>query len=137
MLGVNKYPQAFIDASRARVKAQVASYRKMQKAAKSDSATAAFEPEFFNNMVIVLDSYFVHRLRGIEGKDGNPLNEVRMLCNSLVQNGGVMTADKTIRMKPADTVLQYDFGDTIAVTAADFTRLADAYFAEIESKFAG
>ena len=30
----------------------------------------------FNNMTLVLDRYFVHRLRTVTGKDGNPLNQL-------------------------------------------------------------
>lgn len=45
-------------------------------------------------------SYFVHRTRNIEGKDGSPLNEVRMLCNSMMHNHDVMTADGTIKYDP-------------------------------------
>jgi hypothetical protein len=41
-----------------------------------------------NLAVLLLDHLFVYRLTGIEGKDGNPLNEVRVLCNSIVLNGG-------------------------------------------------
>ena len=85
-------------------------------------------------MVLTLDSYFTHRARALEGKDGNPLNEVRVLCNSLVQNGGLLAPDKTIRLKPATSVLGYDAGDEISVTEDAFVRLSDAFFAEIESK---
>jgi hypothetical protein len=38
----------------------------------------AFETLLFNNMILVLDRNFVHRLRMVIGKDGNPLNEVEL-----------------------------------------------------------
>ena len=47
-----------------------------------------FEQRFFNDQVLILDNMFVHRLTGIEGKDGNPLNEVRVLCNSIFAQPG-------------------------------------------------
>jgi hypothetical protein len=47
-------------------------------------------------MALVLDHYFCHRPRTLEKKDGDPLNEVRVLCNSLMSNDGIMVADKTI-----------------------------------------
>jgi hypothetical protein len=86
-------------------------------------------------MVLVLDSFFTHRLRGMEGKDGNPLNEVRVLCSSLVENGGAFGADSTIKMNPATSVLGYEVGDAIRVSQPDFVRLAEAFFAEIEKKY--
>ena len=95
----------------------------------------AFEPVFFNNMVLVLDSFFTHRLRGMEGKDGNPLNEVRVIQISLVENDGRLTVDTTIKLKAATSVLGYDVGDEIRLQEADFTRLAEAYFTEIEKKY--
>ena len=138
MLGKNSYSKDYIKASRSRVDAQVSAYKSFVKKAKKsagDAAVATFEPVFFNNMVLTLDSYFTHRLRTVEGKDGNPLNEVRVLCASILENDGVMGSDKTIKMKAENTVLQLDVGDKINVTEADFVRLADAYFAEIEAKF--
>ena len=36
----------------------------------------------------------MRRLTGIEGKDGNPLNEVRVLCNSILLNQGKLQVDK-------------------------------------------
>ena len=138
MLGKNSYSKDYIKASRARVDAQVSAYKSFVKKAKKsagDAAVATFEPVFFNNMVLTLDSYFTHRLRTVEGKDGNPLNEVRVLCASILENDGVMGSDKTIKMKPENTVLQLAVGDKINVTEADFVRLAAAYFAEIEAKF--
>ena len=86
-------------------------------------------------MVLALDSYFVHRARAIEKKDGNPLNEVRMLCNSMMNNNKIMCADKTIKFAPAKSVLKYRVGDEIKLNEADFILLSSAFFAEIESKY--
>jgi hypothetical protein len=36
---------------------------------------------------------FLHRLRVIEGKDGNSLNEGRVLCNSILLNGGKLQVE--------------------------------------------
>ena len=69
-------------------------------------AVEAFEPRYFNNLTLVLDAYFMHRTRALEGKDGNPLNEVRMLCSSLLTNDGVLAADKTIKYNPETSVLK-------------------------------
>jgi hypothetical protein len=135
MLGMDKYPNIYIQACRSRAASQVTAYKKLARAVKNDSALAAFEPVFFNNMVLTLDEYFVHRLRKLEGKDGNPLNEVRAICNSLMLHDGVMTAENPIKMKPAQTVLKIEFGDQIRVTEADFAALSKAFFAEIEAKY--
>jgi len=66
-----------------------------------EGALESLEYEYFNNMLIVLDGYFVHRLRGVEGKDGNALNEVRVLARSLMEHGGTVTADPQITLDPA------------------------------------
>jgi hypothetical protein len=50
--------------------------------------------------------------------DGNPLNEVRMLCDSILRNGGVLAADKTIKFNPAQSVLKLRVGDPITLTEA-------------------
>jgi hypothetical protein len=92
-------------------------------------------PHFFNNLVLALDSYFVHRARAKEGKDGNPLNEVRILCNSLVNHHGLMSADKTIKYGPAKAVLTYRMGGEIKLSEADFRNLSSAVFAEIERQY--
>jgi hypothetical protein len=67
-------------------------------------------------MVLALDSYFVHRARAAEKKDGNPLNEVRMLCNSIMNNNKIMCADKTIKYDPAKSGLEFRVGDEIKLS---------------------
>lgn len=144
MLSRNSYTQEYIDQCRARVAAQVAAFKKLVAAARkrgtSDASLGAalesFEPVFFNSMVLALEGSFVHRGRTIEGKDGNPLNEVRMLCTSMLEHDGRMTADRSIKLDPSTSVLHHQFGDEIRLSQADFVALSDAFFAEIERKYA-
>jgi hypothetical protein len=144
MLSVNSYKRDYIDACRARVRSQIATYDDLLATARSqvngdagplDSAIDAFDPVFYNNMVLTLDSYFTHRARTMEGKDGNPMNEVRVLCNSLLMNGGALAKDNSIKLDPAKSVLGYQAGDEITVGEEGFTRLAEAFFAAIERAY--
>lgn len=113
MLCVTTYTKDYVSSCSSKIEAQLAAYRGLVEAARenagdkseSSAPAATFESLFFNNLVLVLDRFFVHRARGLEGKDGNPLNEVRLLCDSILQKDGVMTADKTIKYDPAKSVL--------------------------------
>jgi hypothetical protein len=139
MLGMKTYPKDYVDRCRARVDADVAAYKKGKAARTADAA-------FFNNMVLVLDYLFVHRLRTVEGKDGNPLNEVRIYANSMLHNNNVLTfrrpptepgnAESGIKLSTDSAVLPLKEGDEIKLTAPEFKLLADAFFAEIENRYA-
>ena len=139
MLAVKTYPQDYIDVcSRAKMDAQLDAYEntlvatiRKAKAPAGQAAVETFEPLFFNNLVLVLDAYFMHRTRAIEGKDGNPLNEVRMLCTSILQNNGVLAIDKTIRYRPEASVAKLDIGDEIRLDQAQFQALCEAFFVEL------
>ncbi len=144
MLCITSYGREYIDDCRAKIDGQVTAYRELAAAganlrgsstAQFDAALQTFEPVFFNNMVLVLENYFVHRSRTLEKKDGNPLNEVRVLCTSMMSNDGRLAADKQIRLDPEKSLLGYRIGDEIQVRQDDFLLLAEAFFAEIESKF--
>ncbi|WP_374017634.1 hypothetical protein ABU162_26480 [Paenibacillus thiaminolyticus] len=64
----------------------------------------------------------------MEKKDGNPMNKVRMLCNSITNHNNTINADKTIKLDPAKSVLNYKFGDEITLNAEEFERLPLAFF---------
>jgi hypothetical protein len=134
MLSVNKYPKAYVAACRQRMADQLAAYDAM-KAGAGKAQAARFEPLFVGNLILALDASFVHRTRGLEGKDGNPLNEVRMWCTWLLQHDGIMTADKTCKYDPPKAVLKGKSGDAIALSATDFKRLASPFCDEIGARF--
>lgn len=141
MLAMNSYSRDYIDACRGRIDAQMGVFRKLVAAKNKtkdpnlDKAFEAFETVFFNNLVIVLEGFFALRTRGLEKKDGNPLNEVRVIAASMMLNNELMMTDSTIKMNPAKSVLKYEVGDRIRLTAGDFLVLSKAFFAEIEKKY--
>jgi hypothetical protein len=141
MLSMNSYPQNYVDECRKKVDLQLSTYKNMVTTAKKqnesnlNSAIETFETNFFNHMVLVLDHYFVHRSRIIELKDGNPLNEVRMLCESIMLHDNKMTKEtKSMLYDPAKSVLKYKIGDEIKLTEDDFELLSKAFFSEMERK---
>lgn len=144
MLSMSTYSQEYINECRSSIELQVYAYKEMvsiatdlggTREARLDSAIAAFEPMFLNNLLLALDNHFAHRSRTLEKKDGNPLNEVRVLCTSVMDNNGIMLSDKTIKLDPARTLLKYHVGDKIKLNVGDFLFLAQAFFAEIEKKY--
>ena len=68
-------------------------------------------------------------------KNGSPLNEARILCHSILANGDVLRAEKTIRFKPERSVLKLQFGDEIRLDQEVFRADFRAFFVEIETKF--
>ena len=134
MLGVKTYEKSYVADCESFVAAKVSAYA--NAVTKADpKALAVFEPSFFNGLVLELEVAFVHRLRGVEGKNGNPMNEVRLLAVSMLTNGGELVADTQIKLKPETSVLGLAVGDKIALTQAEFERLASAYFAAIRATF--
>ena len=143
MLGMRSYSRKYIDECREKVDRDLRAYKTMVGAARSSAGNGKARPHaagddhehwLFNNMVLVLDYCFVHRLRTVEGKDGNPLNEVRVICDSILHNQSRMGADKSIKLTPATSVLKYQIGDEIRLSRKDFLLMSAAFFAEIESK---
>src|SRR5438094_7070691 len=141
MLGMKTYSQDYINACRARAEANLRAYRKQV----GKAPTKEFEDRFFKDQVLLLDYMFVHRLSGIEGRDGNPLNEVRVLCNSILLNKGKLQVDRLqgwpnsavsgLKLPPEKSVLKLKPNDEVRLSEADFERLSKAFFAELEKKF--
>ena len=104
-----------------------------------------FEQRFFNDQVLILDNMFVRRLTGIEGKDGNPLNEVRVLCNSILLNQGKLPLTSSLVAELCRLGYQAPAGKSLLIKTqgrrggqADRSRLCAAlrgFFAEIERRY--
>jgi hypothetical protein len=143
MLGRKNYTQEERDSAKSAVARQLAAHKKLVSTIagnatdkKPQSALEDFEPLFFNNMILALDRYFVHRVRMVTGKDGNPLNEVELICDSLMNNAGVLATNNVIKYVPEQSVVKLNAGDRIRLTAEQFERLSAAFFEELERKFA-
>ena len=136
MPGRKDYTQQEFDSAKTAVADQLSSFRKVANlVGKTSSALDEFEGLYFNNMVVVLDRYFVHRTRPITGKDGNPLNEVELIADSLINNGGVFRGNNVIKYVPESSVVKLRAGDAIRLKAADFELLSAAFFDDLKRKF--
>ena len=80
---------------------------------KQPSALKDFEGLFFNNMILVVDCLYVHRLRMVTGKDCPPLNEVEMICDTLMNNDGILRDSNVIKYIPDQSVLKLKVGNKI------------------------
>ena len=137
MLGRTSYTRDEINNARFALAEQLTAYATLAAESNGETAQAAladFEPLFFNNLVLVLDRFFVHRARAVTGTDSNPLNEVGLIAESLMENHAVLRGDPAVRYVPAASVVGLELGDDIRLTAAEFERLADAFFAEVEKR---
>lgn len=141
MLGRKDYTREELASAQREVKQLLSTYRKLAKAVeetsdpKATKALEAFEPVLFNSMVLALDRRFVHRLRSVTGKDGNPINELELLADSLMNNDGVLRGINVIKYVPEDSVLKLDVGDEIQLDADRFQRLSKEFFGDLESKY--
>jgi hypothetical protein len=139
MLAVTSYSEVYVQLTAAKLDEQLAAYGALAAAvkgnAKAEAALAAFAPGYFNAMLLALDHHFMHRMRGAEGKDGNPLNEVRMLSDSIMEHDGVLKENKTIKYKAEKAAAGVAVGQRIALNAQQFEALAKAYIAELGKRF--
>jgi hypothetical protein len=142
MLGRKSYTREEFDHCKGAIDQQLAAYKTLVKAIGSATADNqvnasidAFEKLFFNNMILVLDRPFVHRVRMVTGKDGNPLNEVEMLADSLMSNEGILRDSNVIKLIPDQSVTKLQIGDPIKLSEEQFERLTAAFFSELERKF--
>jgi hypothetical protein len=142
MLGRKDYTPQELDAATTAVSETLAAYRALVDAigrATDDpevtAALAAFEPLLCNELALALDRRFVHRLRVVTGKDGNPLNELELLAASLIDHGGALHVNNVIKYTPEESVLKLAQGDRIALSASQFERLSGAFLSDVRAKF--
>jgi hypothetical protein len=139
MLGRKTFTQQELDDATAAIAEQLAAYKALAGAASSDpqarSALDAFAPLFFNHLALALDRRFVHRLRGVTGKAGTPLNELELIVESLLNHHGVLHGITVIKYVPEESVVKLGVGDEIHLSEDQFERLSQAVLAELEAKF--
>jgi hypothetical protein len=139
MLGRKTFTQDELDSARTMVQRELDAYRRLAGSvngnADTAAALAALEVPFFNGLALALDRFFVHRLRLVAGKDGNPLNELELLAEALIQNGGILRESSVIKLVPEDSLSGIGYGERVELGADQFERLADAFFAELQARF--
>ena len=132
---------AAVQAAREEIAVQIRAYRDLVGAASKasgmsltriDAALAVFEPAFFNNLLVALDARFAGR-----PDEPGPSAETRVLADSLMHHGGVLTVRAGPPYDPQACVLRIDRGDRIGLNADDFESLCAAFLAAMEKPPAG
>ena len=126
MLGRNSYEPEELENARAAVRKQLADWR-------ASGAGGDLETTYFNSLVLTLDRPFVHRIRKMTGKDTNPLSEVELLTDSLMDSGS-LEVGSVIKYQPEKSVLGLEAGQEIRLSADDYEKLATAFLDEVERR---
>lgn len=138
MQAATTYSRQYLDATRTRVAEQLATFRRFASVATTPDAAAtiaAWSPVYFGSLVVGLDHAFVHRRRDAAQRDGDVLDEVRVLASSIAEHGGVLTVEDDTPYDPERSVTGARPGALINLGDVDFERLAEAYLAAIEARY--
>lgn len=143
MLGRREFSTAEVERARTMIDQHLAAHRRLASSLADpgapDEARAALSEvseQVFNHLALALDRCFVHRLRVVAGKDGNPLNELDLISESLMTNDGVFQVTTGVRYTPDRAVVGLRPGDPVLLTADQFDQLSTAFLAEIERRYA-
>jgi hypothetical protein len=113
----------------------VANCRESVGAAVEELRRVGASSAAWNQLVPALDRWFSIRNPKVEGRDGNPINEVRAIAESVTEHGSVMAVPKGIKLSEESSVLGFLDGEEISLDGDSFERLFDAFLAEVEAKF--
>jgi len=100
---------------------------------RGSGAKGDLEASYFNAALVALDRRFVHRVRTFTGKDTNPLSEVELLTDSLMDSGS-LEVGSVIKYQPEKSVLGLEAGQEIRLSADDYEKLATAFLDEVERR---
>jgi len=140
MMGRQDYTREELDGGRTRIGAAAphAALAKTVGASKDATiagALSAFDAGYFNDLMSALDRLYVQRVRKVTGNDTNPLTEVDLLVDSILDHGGVLTKLNAIKYVPQQSLVGLQVGDEITLTGDQFAALSTAFFAELEERF--
>jgi hypothetical protein len=113
----------------------VAGCRESVGAAIEELRRAGAGSAAWNQLLPALDRWFSLRNPKVEGRDGNPINEVRVLAESVTEHGSVMTVPRRIKLATDTSVLGFEEGEEISLDGDAFERLFDAFLAAVEAKY--
>ena len=110
--------------------------RKKYKQEELDQCTGAIQKQLaaYNRPLKAIDGTAGKKVASAR-KDSNPLNEVELPSDSLMNNEGVLRANNVIKYDRDESVVKLQVGDPIKLTESDFERLSSAFFAQLECRF--